>query len=62
MEVTLFGEPERVDVESEVGLDIFDELLDKTDVSQNEVVDDSDLFNLIDSMYEKEDDSNGNGE
>ena len=55
LEVTLFGEPEKVDVNDDV--DMFDELLDK---NTSETVDDSDLFNLIDSMYEKEDDSNGN--
>ena len=37
-----------------------DELLDDSNSVKNETVDDSDLFNLIDSMYEKEDDNNGN--
>ena len=38
---------------------MFDELLEEpTEEKPN--VDDSDLFNLIDSMYEKEDDNNGN--
>ena len=60
LEVTLFGEPEKVDVEPEVSLDMFDELLDNSDKVDSSV-DDSDLFNLIDSMYEKEGDSNGNG-
>ena len=60
LEVTLFGEPEKVDVEPEVNVDMFDELLDDTNKSET-TVDDSDLFNLIDSMYEKESDSNGNG-
>ena len=60
LEVTLFGEPEKIDVEPESNLDMFDELLEDTG-SKNETVDDSDLFNLIDSMYEKEDDNNGNG-
>lgn len=59
LEVTLFGEPEKVDVEPETDLDMFDELLEETG-NKNETVDDSDLFNLIDSMYEKEDDNNGN--
>ena len=54
LEVTLFGEPEKVDVNDEV--DMFDELLDK---NTNETVDDSDLFNLIDSMYEKEGGNSG---
>lgn len=58
LEVTLFGEPEKVDVNDDAEVDMFDELLDK---NTNETVDDSDLFNLIDSMYEKEDDTNGNG-
>lgn len=58
LEVTLFGEPEKVDVTDTPDVDMFDELLDK---NTNETVDDSDLFNLIDSMYEKEDDNNGNG-
>lgn len=53
LEITLFGEPEDVKVNND---DMFDELLDNG--SSNE---DSDLFNLIDSMYEKEDDINGNG-
>lgn len=60
LEITLFGEPEKVDV-SDNDIDMFDELLDNTS-AKPEVndTDDSDLFNLIDSMYEKEDDSNGN--
>ena len=62
LEVTLFGEPEKIDVETEPDLDMFDELLENS--NDKRVVadepDDSDLFNLIDSMYEKEDDSNGN--
>ena len=61
LEVTLFGEPEKVVVETENDLDMFDELLEDSNVNKNETVDDSDLFNLIDSMYEKEDDGNGNG-
>lgn len=61
LEVTLFGEPEKVDIEPENELDMFDELLDNTNVkSRVAETDDSDLFNLIDSMYEKGDDSNGN--
>lgn len=58
LEVTLFGEPEKIDVEPANNLDMFDELMD--DKKVNEPEDDSDLFNLIDSMYEKEDDGNGN--
>lgn len=61
LEVTLFGEPEKVDIEQDNELDMFDELLDDTKVSANVTeTDDSDLFNLIDSMYEKGDESNGN--
>ena len=62
LEITLFGEPEKVDIEQEPDLDMFDELLDDSNEKKNVAVDtdDSDLFNLIDSMYEKEDDSNGN--
>lgn len=62
LEVTLFGEPEKIDVEPESEIDMFDELLEKSNETKNDIVDDSDLFNLIDSMYEKEDDSNGNGQ
>jgi hypothetical protein len=61
LEVTLFGEPEKVDVEPVQDLDMFDELLENSNSKVNETVDDSDLFNLIDSMYEKEDDNNGSG-
>ena len=60
LEVTLFGEPEEVKIETkqENDIDMFDELLEEpTEEKPN--VDDSDLFNLIDSMYEKEDDRNG---
>jgi len=60
LEVTLFGEPEKVDIEPENDLDMFDELLDTKVNTQVTETDDSDLFNLIDSMYEKGDDSNGN--
>ena len=35
---------------------MFDELLDTDNKNSS---DNSDLFNLIDSMYEKEDDNNG---
>ena len=61
LEVTLFGEPEKVNVSEEADLDMFDELLENSNNKVNETVDDSDLFNLIDSMYEKEDDNSGNG-
>lgn len=60
LEVTLFGEPEKVEVDSTQGLDMFDELLDDNNSKNSSSVDDNDLFNLIDSMYEKEDDNNGN--
>ena len=60
LEITLFGEPEKVDVPDNSDIDMFDELLDNTDVKPEiNDTDDSDLFNLIDSMYEKEDDKNG---
>jgi len=55
LEVTLFGEPDKVDVEPAADLDMFDELLENSNNKVNETVDDSDLFNLIDSMYEKRD-------
>lgn len=55
LEVTLFGESVSNDIVDEV--DMFDELLDNTSSLKK---DDSDLFNLIDSMYEKEGDSSGN--
>lgn len=58
LEVTLFGEPEELKVDND--LDMFDELLDNSKSVKDNNVDDSDLFNLIDSMYEKEDDNNGN--
>lgn len=58
LEVTLFGEPEEVKLDND--LDMFDELLDNSKSVKSDNVDDSDLFNLIDSMYEKEDDNNGN--
>jgi hypothetical protein len=66
LEVTLFGEPEEIEVEQESGMDMFDELLEadgNNSKSSNNVdsseTDDSDLFNLIDSMYDKGDDDNG---
>lgn len=55
LEITLFGEPDTKKNDEEI--DMFDELLDDSNSSK---ADDSDLFNLIDSMYEKEGDSNGN--
>ena len=58
LEITLFGEPEKVE-EKEQDIDMFDELLEEPKETKPNV-DDSDLFNLIDSMYEKEDDNNGN--
>lgn len=58
LEITLFGEPEKIE-EKEQEIDMFDELLEeKPEEKQN--IDESDLFNLIDSMYEKEDDENAN--
>lgn len=61
LEITLFGEPEKIEVEEkpETEIDMFDELLEEKPAEKN-TIDDSDLFNLIDSMYEKEDDNNGN--
>ena len=58
LEITLFGEPEKPEVK-EQDIDMFDELLEEP-IKEKSNVDDSDLFNLIDSMYEKEDDNNGN--
>ena len=58
LEITLFGEPEKVE-EKEQNIDMFDELLEEPNETKPNV-DDSDLFNLIDSMYEKEDDNNEN--
>ena len=60
LEITLFGEPEKIEekVEKEPDIDMFDELLEEPKQEKNNI-DDSDLFNLIDSMYEKEDDNNG---
>lgn len=61
LEITLFGEPESIDVEiekSQEDLDMFDELLEEKEIKEE--TDGSELFNLIDSMYEKEDDNNGN--
>ena len=61
LEVTLFGEPENVEEKIEKDdIDMFDELLEEPK-EEIKNIDDSDLFNLIDSMYEKEDDNNGNG-
>ena len=57
LEITLFGEPEKVE-EKEQDIDMFDELLEEPK-EERKNIDDSDLFNLIDSMYEKEDDKNG---
>lgn len=60
LEITLFGEPESIEIEpkqtEENDLDMFDELLEEKETTNKS---DSDLFNLIDSMYEKEDDKNG---
>lgn len=59
LEVTLFGKSEKIEVEPEI--DMFDELMDEQENQEkNQQIDDSDLFNLIDSMYEKEVDNNGN--
>ncbi len=58
LEVTLFGET-KDDVETEE-IDMFDELMDDdSNVSSSNEDSGSDLFNLIDSMYEKEGDDNG---
>ena len=58
LEITLFGEPEKIEVEQTESdsFAMFDELLDTDNKNSS---DNSDLFNLIDSMYEKEDDNNG---
>ena len=66
LEITLFGESEKIEVEPEQKkvepeIDMFDELMDEQEkIEKTQQIDDSDLFNLIDSMYEKEDDNNGN--
>ena len=65
LEITLFGEPEKIEMPKEEKqpdneIDMFDELMDDKKEEKNNQIDDSDLFNLIDSMYEKEDDENGN--
>lgn len=59
LEVTLFGEPEEVKIDNGPDLDMFDELLDNPGDKKDSSNDDSDLFNLIDSMYENGDDKNG---
>lgn len=61
LEITLFGEPESIEVEPtkpKDDFDMFDELLE--DKETKEDTDGSELFNLIDSMYEKGDADNGN--
>ena len=63
LEITLFGENKKQNSKTIVqdnDIDMFDELLEDKNIKE-EQVEDSDLFNLIDSMYEKEDDRNGNG-
>lgn len=55
LEVTLFGEKTNDPIETEE-IDMFDELMEDANSSKT---DESDLFNLIDSMYEKEGDNNG---
>ena len=61
LEITLFGEEKKQPIKEENDIDMFDELMDdKEKIETTNQVDDSDLFNLIDSMYEKEDDRNGN--
>lgn len=60
LEITLFGVQEEVVSNNEEEIDMFDELMDNEDkLGNTEKIDSSDLFNLIDSMYEKEDDDNG---
>lgn len=60
LEVTLFGVQDE-DLESNCeDIDMFDELMDNDDkLGNTDKIDSSDLFNLIDSMYEKEDDNDG---
>jgi len=62
LEITLFGEPESIEIETKNDnkdeMDMFDELLEEPKDVKNDA--DTDLFNLIDSMYEKKDDGNGN--
>lgn len=62
LEITLFGKQEKIVENKEEEIDMFDELMDNNDddkLGNTEKIDSSDLFNLIDSMYEKEDDNNG---
>lgn len=61
LEVTLFGKTEtKEDTKHDSDIDMFDELMDdKETKTEDNIVNDNDLFNLIDSMYEKEDDNNG---
>jgi hypothetical protein len=63
LEITLFGRQEKVAENKEEEIDMFDELMDNNNdddkFGDTEKIDSSDLFNLIDSMYEKEDDNNG---
>lgn len=57
LEITLFGKSDDSDIKDDE-IDMFDELMD--DSSSDSVgVDDSDLFNLIDSVYEKDGEKGG---
>ena len=61
MEITLFGKKDDYTEESSLDIDMFDELMESSEekLGNTEKIDSSDLFNMIDSMYENEDDNNG---
>lgn len=61
LEITLYGiKEENNSIKDDI--DMFDELMDHNEIDKlenTEKIDSNELFNLIDSMYEKEDDNNG---
>jgi len=61
LEITLFGKQDVSEEVKEEEIDMFDELLDNNEekLGNTETIDSSDLFDLIDSMYEKEGDDSG---
>jgi len=61
LEITLFGKKDDYAEESSLDIDMFDELMESSEekLGNTEKIDSSDLFNMIDSMYENEDDNNG---
>lgn len=61
LEITLYGIKEEKNQINE-DIDMFDELMEhneKDEFENTEKIDGNELFNLIDTMYEKEDDNNG---